>query len=122
MAGKSRANVFEIASRALIASTEVADLPDIALELKDHESSASTNAHQISNISGLDYALSNKAAVSHTHTIINISGLQSALDGKQNIISGHNGSLTIVTSINFANSTFETAQLNIVNGIITKIN
>ena len=100
MAGKSRANVFEIASRALIASTELADLPDIALELKDHESSASTNAHQISNVTGL----------------------QSVLDGKQNIISGHNGSLTIVTSVDFANSTFKTAQLNIVNGIITKIN
>ena len=100
MSSRSKANVFEIANRAVIASTEVVELPDIALELTHHKSSDSTNAHQISNISGL----------------------QSALDGKQNIISGHSGTLTIVTSVDFVNSTFETAKLNIVNGIITKIN
>lgn len=144
MAGKSRINVFEIASRASMASAEIINIPDIALELMNHESSASTNAHRISNISGLDYALSNKADASHTHTITNVTGLQSALDGKspanhahaianisglqttldskQNIINGYTGTIDIIVSVDFVNQTFQTAQINVSNGIITKIN
>ena len=58
----------------------------------------------------------------HTHIISDVSGLQTTLDSKQNIISGHSGTLTIVTSVDFVNQTFQTAQINVSNGIITKIN
>ena len=90
---------MEIANRASL-NTNTGRLDGLTNRISNHESSTNLNAHQISNVFGL----------------------QSALDGKQNIISGHSGTLTIVTSVNFGNSTFETAQLNIVNGIITEIN
>ena len=90
---------MEIANRASL-NSNTGSLDGLTNRVSHHESSANSIAHQISNISGLE----------------------SALNGKQNIISGHSGTLTIVTSVNFGNSTFQTAQLNIVNGIITKIN
>ena len=90
---------MEIANRASL-NTNTGSLDGLTNRISNHESSTNLNAHQISNVFGL----------------------QSALDGKQNIISGHSGTLTIVTSVDFGNSTFETAQLNIVNGIITEIN
>ena len=90
---------MEIANRASL-NTNTGSLDGLTNRISHHESVSNTDAHQISNVFGL----------------------QSALDGKQNIISGHSGTLTIVTSVNFGNSTFETAQLNIVNGIITEIN
>lgn len=39
--------------------------------------------HVTADVTGLDAALSGKAATSHTHTIANVTGLQAALDGKQ---------------------------------------
>ena len=90
---------MEIANRAAL-NTNTGSLDGLTNRISHHESSTNLNAHQISNVFGL----------------------QSALDGKQNIISGHSGTLTVVTSVDFGNSTFETAQLNIVNGIITEIN
>ena len=90
---------MEIANRASL-NSNTCSLDGLTNRISNHESNTNINAHQISNVSGL----------------------QSALDGKQNIISGHSGTLTIVTSVDFGNSTFETAQLNIVNGIITEIN
>lgn len=39
--------------------------------------------HETADVTGLDAALSSKAATSHTHTIANVTGLQDALDGKQ---------------------------------------
>ena len=90
---------MEIANRASL-NTNTGSLEGLTNRVSNHESSTNLNAHQISNVVGLE----------------------SALDGKQNIISGHSGTLTIVTSVDFGNSTFETAQLNIVNGIITEIN
>ena len=112
---------MEIANRASL-NTNTGSLDGLTNRISHHESSTNLNAHQISNVFGLQSALDGKAPTNHTHTIANVSGLQSALDGKQNIISGHSGTLTIVTSVDFGNSTFETAKLNIVNGIITEIN
>lgn len=112
---------MEIANRASL-NSNTGSVDGLTDRISHHESSANANAHQISNIAGLESALAGKAPTNHTHTIANVSGLQSALNGKQNIISGYSGTLTIVTSVDFANSTFETAQLNIVNGIITEIN
>ena len=94
-----KTGLMEIANRASL-NSNTGSLEGLTNRVSNHESSTNLNAHQISNVFGL----------------------QSALDGKQNIISGHNGTLTIVTSVDFENSTFETAQLNIVNGIITEIN
>ena len=99
MAGKSKSNVFEIASRALIASTEAANLPDIALELKDHESSASTNAHQISNVTGL----------------------QAALDGKQSVLTGFTGSFSVVTHVDFSRGAVITKTITVSNGVIVDV-
>lgn len=90
---------MEIANRASL-NSNTGSLDGLTNRISHHESGSNANAHQISNVVGL----------------------QSALNGKQNIISGHSGTLTIVTSVDFENSTFETAQLNIVNGIITEIN
>ncbi len=112
---------MEIANRASL-NTNTGSLDGLTNRISHHESSTNLNAHQISNIAGLENSLSGKAPTNHTHTIANVSGLQSALDGKQNIISGHSGTLTIVTSVDFVNQTFQTAQVNVSNGIITKIN
>ena len=72
---------------------------------------------------GNDSRLSDaRTPTAHTHIISDVSGLQTTLDSKQNIISGHSGTLTIVTSVDFVNQTFQTAQINVSNGIITKIN
>ena len=90
---------MEIANRASL-NTNTGSLDGLTNRISHHESVSNTNAHQISNVFGL----------------------QSALNGKQNIISGHSGTLTIVTSVNFVNQTFQTAQINVSNGIITKIN
>lgn len=94
-----KTGVMEIANRASL-NTNTGSLEGLTNRISNHESSANANAHQISNIFGL----------------------QNALNGKQNLISGYSGTLTIVTSVDFGNSTFETAQLNIVNGIIVEIN
>lgn len=90
---------IEIANRASL-NTNTGSLEGLTNRVSNHESSTNLNAHQISNVFGL----------------------QSALDGKQNITSGHSGTLTIVTSVDFVNQTFQTAQINVSNGIITKIN
>ena len=90
---------MEIANRASL-NTNTGRLEGLTNIVSNHESSTNLNAHQISNVFGL----------------------QSALNGKQNIISGHSGTLTIVTSVDFVNQTFQTAQINVSNGIITKIN
>ena len=94
-----KTGVMEIANRASL-NTNTGSLEGLTNRVSNHESSSNANAHQISNISGL----------------------QALLNSKQDKITGYSGNLTIVTSIDFANSTFETAQLNIVNGIITEIN
>ena len=96
---KYRAGVFEVSSRVSISNVtdEVVEVVD---GLAEHQSSLNSMAHGISNISGL----------------------QETLDSKQNIISGHTGTIDIIVSVDFVNQTFQTAQINVSNGIITKIN
>ncbi len=96
MLKSNRLGVFEIANRVNINNTTVAVVEDLA----DHKSGLNTNAHQISNISGL----------------------QTALNGKQDIISGYTGTIDIIVGVDFANQTSETAQINVSNGIIISIN
>ena len=95
----TKSNVLEISNRAAInSSTGSVDL--LINRISNHESGLNTNAHQISNISGL----------------------QTALSGKQNVISGYTGIIDIVFSVDFANQTSETAKINVSNGIIISIN
>ena len=95
----TKSNVLEISNRAAINnSTGSVDL--LINRISNHESGLNTNAHQISNISGL----------------------QAALNGKQDVVSGYTGTIDIVVSVDFANQTSETAQINVSNGIIISIN
>ena len=99
MAKIGNAHVIEIANR--VATNNTTDrVTGVANDLANHQSGLNTNAHQISNISGL----------------------QTALNGKQDVLSGYTGTIDIVVSVDFANQTSETAQINVSNGIITSIN
>lgn len=94
-----KSNVLELSNRAAINnSTRSVDL--LINKISNHESELNTNAHQISNINGL----------------------QAALNGKQDIISGYTGTIDIVVSVDFANQTSKTAKINVSNGIIISIN
>ena len=99
MARKNSPSVFEISNRATI-STSSDRSSTVANDLSNHLNMSSTNAHQISNISGL----------------------QTVLDGKQNIASGHTGTINIVTGVNFATQTVTSKTVNVSNGIIISIN
>lgn len=123
MAGrKYGANVFEIANRTAIETINTATIPDIVLEFSAHESWSNTNAHQISNINGLQDVLDGKSNTTHTHSISNVTGLQTALDGKQDVISGHTGNVSVVVGVDFTAQAVTTVEIKIVNGIITEIN
>lgn len=93
---KYGANVFEIATRATLKAIDAATIPDITLELLDHESWSSTNAHQISNINGL----------------------QGVLDGKQSVLTGFTGSFSVVTHVDFPLGTVTTKTITVSNGVI----
>ena len=99
MAKSNRLGVFEVANR--VAANKDADgISVVANNLAGHQSGLNTNAHQISNISGLE----------------------TALNGKQDIISGYTGTIDIIVSVDFANQTSKTAKINVSNGIIISIN
>ena len=115
---KYGANVFEIATRATLKAIDAATIPDITLELLDHESWSSTNAHQISNINGLQGVLDGKSNTTHTHSISNVTGLQTALDGKQSVLTGFTGSFSVVTHVDFPLGTVTTKTITVSNGVI----
>ena len=98
MAKSNRLGVFEIANRVVINST--GGISEVADDLSNHQNTVTTDAHQISNISGL----------------------QAALNSKQDVISGYTGTIDIIVSVDFANKTSETAKINVSNGIIISIN
>ena len=98
MANIGNAHVFEIANRAAANST-VDKIANVANNLATHQSGLNTNAHQISNISGL----------------------QTALNGKQDVISGYTGNISVVTGVNFDAKTVTSKTVNVSNGIITSI-
>ena len=96
MLKSNKLGVFEIANRVVINNTTNAVVEGLA----GHQSEKNTSAHEVSNISGL----------------------QAALNGKQDAIIGYTGTIDIVVSVDFANQTSETAQINVSNGIIISIN
>ena len=99
MAKIGNAHVIEIANR--VAANNTADvISGVANNLADHQSGLNTNAHQISNISGL----------------------QTALNGKQDVISGYTGNVSVVVGVDFTAQAVIKVEIKIVNGIITEIN
>ena len=99
MAKIGNAHVIEIANR--VATNNTTDgIAGVANNLANHQSGLNTNAHQISNISGL----------------------QTALNGKQDVISGYTGNVSVVVAVDFTAETVTTVEIKIVNGIITEIN
>ena len=99
MAKIGNAHVIEIANRVATNNT-IDGIAVVANNLANHQSELNTNAHQISNISGL----------------------QTALNGKQDAISGYTGNVSVVVGVNFTAETVTTVEIKIINGIITEIN
>ena len=96
MLKSNRLGVFEIANRVVTNGVTGKVVNDLA----SHKSGTNTNAHQISNIAGL----------------------QTALNGKQDVISGYTGNVSVVVGVDFTAETVTTVEIKIVNGIITEIN
>lgn len=95
----TKSNVLEISNRAAVnSSTESVNV--LTNRISNHESGLNTNAHQISNISGL----------------------QTALNSKQDVLSGYTGNVSVITGVNFDNKTVTKVTINVSNGIITSIN
>ena len=151
MLKSNRIGVFEIANRVAINNTtdvvveglaghqsetntsahEVSNISGLQAALNEKEYMFSKNTAFNKNFGttsgtvcqGNDIRLSDaRTPTAHTHTVSNVSGLETALNGKQNIISGYTGTIDIIVSVDFANQTSETAQINVSNGIIISIN
>ena len=121
MAKNNKSSVLEIANR--VTANNAADgITGVANNLANHQSGLNTNAHQISNISGLQTALNGKANSVHTHSSADVTGLQTALNGKQDVISGYTGNVSVVVGVDFTAQDVTTVEIKIVNGIITEIN
>ena len=93
------AHVLEMSNRATIQKLSAETLSGLTARLDNHESGLNTNAHGISNISGLS----------------------TALNSKQDIIIGATGSFTYVKTVDFVGQTVTTGIINVNNGIITSI-
>ena len=99
MAKNNSSSVFEIANR--VDTNNATDRASkVANDLFSHKKISTINAHQISNIGGL----------------------QAALNDKQNVISGYTGNVSVVVGVDFTAETVTTVEIKIVNGIITEIN
>ena len=117
MAKGNNPGVFEIANR--VTTSRVTG--GVANNLANHQSGTNTNAHQISNISGLQTALDSKADTVHTHSISDVTGLQAALDGKQSVLTGFTGSFSVVTHVNFPGEAATTKTITVSNGVIVSV-
>ena len=151
MLKSNKLGVFEIANRVVINNTtnavveglaghqsetntsahEVSNISGLQAALNEKEYMFSKNTAFNRNFGttsgtvcqGNDSRLSDaRTPTAHTHTVSDVSGLQTALSDKQNVISGYTGIIDIVVSVDFANQTSETAQINVSNGIIISIN
>ena len=151
MLKRNKLGVFEIANRVAINNTtdavveglaghqsetntsahEVSNISGLQAALNEKEYMFSKNTAFNRNFGttsgtvcqGNDSRLSDaRTPTAHTHTVSDVSGLETALSGKQNVISGYTGTINIIVSVDFANQTSKTAQINVSNGIITSIN
>lgn len=94
-----KAHVLEISNRANIQTLTTDAVVTLTDRIANHESSLNTNAHQISNIFGL----------------------QTELNSKANIFTGYTGSIDVIISIDFATQSVTKKTLHITNGIIESI-
>ena len=120
MAKLGNAHVLEVSNRVAVNNT-TDGVAGVANNLANHQSASNLNAHQITNVFGLQSALNGKANTVHTHNINDVSGLQSVLDSKADK-SSVTQMITVITSIDFANQTVDIVNINIVDGIIVGIN
>ena len=97
MLKSNRPGVFEIANR--VVNSTAGEISVVADDLSNHQNAVTTDAHQISNISGL----------------------QTVLNGKQNVISGYTGNISVVVGVDFMAKTVTSKTVNVSNGIITSI-
>jgi len=71
---------------------------------------------------GNDSRLSDaRTPTAHAHAISDVTGLSTALDSKQNTISGYTGTITVITSVNFAGQTTISKTITVTNGVITNV-
>ena len=119
--GNGRAHVLEISNRAAVQKLNLEDIAGITASLDNHYSSLNTNAHQISNIAGLQDELDSKSDIEHTHNISEIIGLGDELDSKVDVFTGYTGVLNVVTFVDFPGEAVTTVAIAIENGIIVSV-
>lgn len=116
-----KAQVLEISNRATLQKLDAETLSGLTTRLDNHESSLNTNAHQISNIPGLQDELDDKASLVHSHSVFDVASLSSILSGKADAFSGYTGSVSIINIIDFENKTFSIKTLTFNNGILVNV-
>lgn len=79
------------------ASLPIAISDVTGLQAAIDDKAASVHTHLISGVTGLQSALDNKAALTHSHVISDVTGLQAALDGKS--ATGHLHAIADVTGL-----------------------
>lgn len=114
-------HVFEVSNRAAIQIINNTSLTTVADELALHKSSLNINAHQISNIAGLQDELDSKSDIGHTHNISEIIGLEDELDSKVDVFTGYTGVLNVVTFVDFPGEAVTTKTITISNGIVISV-
>lgn len=119
--GNGRAHVLEISNRASVQKLNLEDVAGITASLDNHYSGLNTNAHQVSNIAGLQDELNGKSDIGHTHNISEITGLEDELDAKADVFTGYTGTISVVTSVNFVDEEVTTADIVIENGVIISV-
>lgn len=115
MLKKITSRVNEIATKNLARRLEEIDVVVVSGKVDSHLNLANTNAHNMSNIAGLNIVLDSKSDIGHTQPISSIDGLITALSGKANIFTGYSGNLVVMTSPTVSKT------IVISNGIITGI-
>lgn len=107
--------VNEIATKNLARRLEEIDVVVVKDVVDTHLSLTNANAHNISNIAGLNIVLDSKSDIGHTQPISSIDGLITALSGKANTFTGYSGNLVVMISPTVSKT------IVISNGIITGI-
>jgi hypothetical protein len=80
------------------------------------------NNNAIKNDTASNTAHSGTTGNPHNTSISDITGLQGAIDNKQDAFTGYNGTVTVVTSVDFVGQTKTTQTLTVKNGVITGVN
>lgn len=108
-------SVMDVANRRLAKNLAEIDIVAIDNEVTEHKAVSNANAHNMSNIAGLQVVLDSKADVEHTQPMSSVDGLLSALSGKANVFTGYTGNLVVMTSPTTSKT------IVIANGLVTAI-